>query len=458
MGGAGRVWRHTLFRNLKTAMISTNQYRSWGNVSKARHMCVPFGWRHDSWPSSEAAANYLLPHGLGRSYGDSCLNDGQALVPTRSLNRFIHFDPASGLLACEAGVSFEEVLSLVVPRGWFLPVTPGTKFVTVGGAIANDVHGKNHHLDGNFGHAVTKFELLRSDGQRILCSPTENSDWFHATIGGMGLTGLITWAEFQLRQVANPYINQEIVKFGNLDEFFALSKESAKDYRYTVSWIDCLASGSALGRGLYIRGNHASPSFTRAPVRRDATKTVPFNFPSWTLNPLTVKLFNFAYYHKQRVRVHRSTQHFDPFFYPLDAIHHWNRIYGKRGFYQYQCVVPYVSGTEAIREILTEITRAGLGSFLAVLKTFGDVPSVGMMSFPRPGVTLALDFPNSGGKVLRLFDRLDRITRDSRGAVYPAKDNRMSGDSFQMFYPQWQDFSKYIDPKFSSSFWRRVTE
>jgi len=398
---------------------------------------------------------HVLPFGLGRSYGDSCLNDGEIVLTTRSLDKFISFDRTNGTLVCQAGVSFAEILDLIVPQGWFLPVTPGTKFITVGGAIANDVHGKNHHVSGNFGHHVIQFELVRSDG-RFICSPIENSELFHATIGGLGLTGLITWVAFKLKPIHNPLIVQEVIRYETLEEFFEISAASEKDFEYTVSWIDCLSSGRTLGRGHYMRGNHA-PAQSNMRIKLGKKLAVPFDAPNWALNSLTLKAFNLAYYWRQPQRVKRFTSHYDPFFYPLDSIHNWNRIYGSRGFLQYQCVVPFDDGAFAIREILSRISKAKTGSFLAVLKTFGAIPSVGMLSFPRRGVTLALDFPNTGERLFKLLEELDTITRSAGGAVYPAKDARMSKNSFSAFFPRFDEFSKFIDPKFSSSFLRRVT-
>jgi FAD/FMN-containing dehydrogenase len=400
----------------------------------------------------------FLPYGMGRSYGDSCLNEHGHLLLTRSLDHLISFDTNSGLLRAEAGVTFAEILEFAVPRGFFLPVTPGTKFVTLGGAIANDVHGKNHHVDGNISHHVTQFELLRSDGERLICSESSNQDMYRATIGGLGLTGLITWAELRLRPIHNPFIGQEIVKTSGLSDFFALSNDPHKQWNYTVSWVDCLAKGSAVGRGLYIRGNHAENDQPISGLKiPSGKKTVPLDFPGFALSKPTVKAFNFLYYNKQLRQRTRGLVHYDPFFYPLDAIHHWNRIYGNRGFLQWQCVVPFKDGQDAIREVLQQISRSGQGSFLSVLKTFGDIPSLGLMSFPRPGVTLALDFPNTGDRLYKLLDRLDDITKSAGGCVYIAKDARMSKASFRAFYPNAETFSRFIDPGFSSSFWRRVT-
>jgi FAD/FMN-containing dehydrogenase len=428
---------------------------SWGRFPKTKQEIRSYHWRSDALPEI-ADGRSILAHSQGRSYGDVCLNDGQFLLKTTELDRFIDFDRSTGVLRCESGVTLEQILAFGVPRGWFLPVTPGTKFVSIGGAIANDVHGKNHHRAGNFGHHVKRFELLRSDGTRKLCSPTENADWFYATIGGMGLTGIITWAEVQLKPVQGPMIAQEILRFGGVDEFFKISEESDAGYEYTVSWIDCLARGKSLGRGHFISGNHAPSPAKAGSNQEKRKKVVPFDFPGWTLNSLSVKAFNTLYYNKQIKRKSQSTVHYDPFFYPLDAILAWNRIYGKRGFLQYQCVVPTEQGSAAIREVLDRIAAAKTGSFLAVLKNFGDVPAIGMMSFPRKGVTLALDFPNSGAKLFSLLESLDHVVAQAGGAVYPAKDARMSAEHFKQFFPKYSEFSRFIDPKFSSSFWRRT--
>jgi FAD/FMN-containing dehydrogenase len=433
-------------------------YQSWGRFPKVFDQSpLRLFSRFENLPVLNRESTFL-PRGLGRSYGDSCLNDGAHLLLTRTLDHYMEFDQSTGLLRVEAGVSFEEILAFAVPRGFFLPVTPGTKFVTLGGAIANDVHGKNHHVDGNISHHVSQFEILRSNGERLICSPTSNQDMFYATIGGLGLTGLITWAELRLRPIHNPFINQEVTKTTGLSDFFALSKDPEHKWNYTVSWVDCLAKNQNVGRGLYIRGNHAGAEHSKASIKSPGNKkTVPFDFPSFALSGPTVKAFNLLYYNKQLSRQTSGLTHYDPFFYPLDAIHDWNKIYGKRGFLQWQCVVPFSDGQDAIKEILGAISKNGQGSFLSVLKTFGDKPSLGLMSFPRPGVTLALDFPNTGEKLYRLLDRLDDITRTAKGSVYIAKDARMSPENFRLFYPRIQEFSRFVDPKFSSSFWRRVT-
>jgi FAD/FMN-containing dehydrogenase len=435
----------------------TKPYDSWGRYPQsAPAMAVPLHWRSES-PFDRRFDTPVLAYGQGRSYGDACLNNGGVLLDTAGLSRLMHFDRERGLLRCESGTTCGEILRTIVPAGWFLPVTPGTKFVSIGGAIANDVHGKNHHRAGTFGCHVTQFELLRSDGERLLCSPTENAEMFAATIGGLGLTGLIVWAEFRLQKIAGPMIDMEWIRFGSLEEFLTLSEESDARFDYSASWMDCLASGRGLGRGVMFRGNHASTPDgavrSAGPLAR-----VPCDMPSLLLNRLTMKAFNTAYY-RSRIRSRASTViDYDRFFYPLDRLLEWNRLYGKSGFLQYQCVMP--AGSDLLRSttaLLARIAGAGTGSFLAVLKTFGAVRSPGLMSFPRPGITLALDFPFHGRDTLTFLESLDRLVAACGGAVYPAKDARMSADSFRRFFPQHQAFRAFVDTQFSSDFWRRVS-
>lgn len=398
----------------------------------------------------------MLPYGLGRSYGDSCLNSHNALIPISEFNNFIAFDPSSGILRAQAGVSLASILEVFVPKGWFLPVSPGTKFVTLGGAIANDIHGKNHHVAGTFGCHVQRFELVRSSGERLLCSNTENPQLFAATIGGMGLTGLITWVDVRLIPITSPYLDTRTTKFRNLDEFFDISRESDSLFEYSVSWVDCTSQGANLGRGLFMAGNFSK----QAKTRRRATPSIPFpcEAPSWLLNSLFMKSFNTLYYNKQLSREVNGLTHYEPFFYPLDSILNWNRMYGKRGFFQYQFVVPFEQDRGIIKEIFRRITASKRASFLAVLKTFGDVSSPGMMSFPRKGVTLALDFPNHGAPTLQLMTELDAVVLQAGGTLYPAKDARMTPEGFRASYPRLEEFKKYVDPRFSSSLWRRVLE
>lgn len=431
------------------------KFQSWGRYPRVEQKGQYLSWLDEALPSGEES---LLPFGMGRSYGDSCLNSEGLVLATQYLNRFIEFNESTGVLRAESGVTLAEIIDLVLPRGWFLPVTPGTKFVTLGGAVANDVHGKNHHRDGNFGHHVISFELIRSGGERLVCSTEENTAFFEATIGGLGLTGLIAWVEVQLKPVKSAFMDVESIRFGNLDEFKQLSNESSEGFLYTVAWIDCQSTGDGMGRGLFMRANHHRDESSNLPIQIKSDKgkiSVPCVLPQGVLNPLTVKTFNSLYYRKQINKIKRSRDYFDGYFYPLDAIHNWNRIYGPQGFLQYQFVVPS-EDYAAIKEALGIIVQSGAGSFLAVLKEFGDIPSKGMLSFPRSGVCLALDFPNRGEKTLNLLQKLDELVIEARGAVYPAKDARMSSSAFHAFYPRVDEFSKYVDRRFSSNFWRRV--
>lgn len=429
---------------------------SWGRYPYVKQTCQSLNWQDDSWPVQ--TQNRLLAHGQGRSYGDVALNDGGTLLLTAGMNRFIEFDREQGILRCEAGITFAEILNLIVPHGWFLPVTPGTKFISLGGAVANDVHGKNHHQAGSFGCFVTQLGLRRSDEGLLVCSETQNPALFSATIGGLGLTGLIVWVEFRLKKIRSTYIEQQSERFSNLQQFLALSEAAATDWEYTVAWVDCQAKSDKLGRGIFYRGNHAQDSSqNHEPVDYRRTRlSMPMELPGFVLNRHSINLFNQIYYHRRLARQGRV--HFDPFFYPLDKIAHWNRMYGPRGFFQYQCVVPSAQALDAMTEMLRTIGQSGQGSFLSVLKVFGEISSPGMLSFPRAGVTLALDFANRGDSTLSLLARLDGITQAAGGAVYPAKDATMSASHFQHYYPQWNEFSKFIDPAFSSSFWRRVTQ
>lgn len=427
---------------------------SWNRIPRVRHRHV-FDWPGGASELPDTKG-MLLPYGNGRSYGDVCLNADGTLIRTGQANRVIGFDRESGRLVCEAGILLKDILELVVPHGWFLPVTPGTRFVSVGGAIANDVHGKNHYTHGSFGHSLLRFELLRSDGTRMVCSPDENAPWFRATVGGLGLTGLITWAEIQLMPIDNRFMLTETRRFGDLDAFWALNAEAETRWPYTVAWIDCLAAQRHRGRGIYLSARHA-PAQSAAPDWRERPLRFPLDPPVSLVNRLSLRIFNTLYYHRRLPAGPRLT-HYAPYFYPLDRILEWNRIYGRKGFYQYQCVIPPDSAQYGIRNLLEIIARHGTGSFLAVLKTFGSRPSLGMLSFPRAGATLALDFPDEGSRTLRLFAELDAVVRETNGAIYPAKDARMPGNLFRAGYPAWRTFAEHIDPRFSSSFWRRVTE
>ncbi|MEO8672509.1 MAG: FAD-binding oxidoreductase [Tahibacter sp.] len=424
----------------------------WGRYPRAQQRVVSLRDRHADLPSFEGTA---LPHGNGRSYGDSCTNDGGTLLHTRGLDRFIAFDAATGVLSCEAGVLLSDILDFAIPQGWFVPVLPGTRFITVGGAIANDVHGKNHHRAGCFSEHLDGFELLRTDGLRRWCSLSQNPDWYAATVGGLGLTGVITWAQLRLSRIRGPWMNAETLRFSSVSQFIEISSASERDYEYSVAWVDCAAAGKTLGRGLFMRANHAPAGCGEAPRSRLA---VPFTPPISLINGLSLRAFNALYYHRQRSAVAYARSHYQPYFFPLDSIADWNRVYGPKGFVQYQCVVPPGIAETAIQELLARIAASGQGSFLAVLKVFGERRSAGILSFPRPGATLALDFPNAGKRTFDLLDTLDTVVAQAGGAVYPAKDARLPGRYFRQYYPEWETLRPYLDPKFSSGFWRRVTE
>lgn len=388
----------------------------------------------------------IIPRGAGRCYGDSSL--ASHIISTLRHNKFLAFDPKNGLICCQAGVTLAEVLAVIVPCGWFLPVTPGTKFITVGGAIAADVHGKNQHKDGTFGDHVVQMELMLSDGTVVSCSRTENTDLFTSACGGMGLTGLILNATFRLKPIETAYIRQETIRAQNLEQLMDLF-EASEGWTHSMAWIDCLAQGQAMGRGILIRGEHArrleltaeaqrQQPFAIQPKRKLA---VPFHFPDFALNRLTMTLFNRLYYHHHPATPVKNLIDYDTFFYPLDAITHWNRIYGKRGFIQYQFILPYSAGRAGLNNLLRTITASGAGSFLAVLKLYG--PQYGYIPFAMEGYSLALDFPITS----RLFDllaELDQVVLAYGGRLYLTKDARMSREMFLAGYPQAETFIQKV--------------
>ncbi|MFP4147304.1 MAG: FAD-binding protein [Halorhodospira sp.] len=406
-------------------------------------------------PALQEQGPGLLPFGHGRSYGDSCLAASDRVLLTRGLDRWIDADWSQGRVTVQPGVLLDELIRLALPRGWFLPVTPGTRFVTVGGAIANDVHGKNHHRTGTFGRHVSRFGLVRSDlDQPILCSPEESPELFKATIGGLGLTGVITWAELELRPVHSSIIEAETHQFGSLEEFLALSDAYDAQHEYAVAWVDCAAGGKALGRGLYMLGDHAESGGLALP--RTRTRRFPVDPPLSLVNRWSARAFNALYYRRQRQSVQRQRVSYEPYFFPLDAIRDWNRVYGRRGFQQFQCLLPETEALAGLGTILQEIVRSGNGSPLAVLKRCGALPSPGLLSFPRPGITLALDFPNTANLHKHLLPRLDAIVREAGGRLYPAKDAHMSGADFCTAYPAWERVEALRDPALRSKFWERV--
>lgn len=380
-----------------------------------------------------ASYNAFIPFGNARSYGDSALNE--QILNTKRHNHFLGFDSHYGILHCQSGVLFSEILELFVPKGWFLPVTPGTKFITVGGAIASDVHGKNHHIAGAFSDWIIDFKLLIPDGSILTCSKQENVNLFQATCGGMGLTGIILEARIQMKAIESSSIEQLTIKTNNLKETFA-AFETYKNYTYSVAWIDCLAKGQHLGRSLLMVGEHASDgnlSYKNTPIF-----TVPTQFPNFALNYYSVKAFNFLYYAKSANGVSKQRSTIANFFYPLDVANNWNRIYGKNGFLQYQFVLPIIASYQGLERMLNRIALAGKGSFLAVLKLFGK-SNDNWLSFPIEGYTLALDFKIESG-LFELLDALDEIVLEYGGRIYLSKDARVARKTFEKGYQKIEAF------------------
>lgn len=427
-------------------------FYSWGRRASSGTRSANLAWMDDALPAGEVP---FLPYGLGRSYGDSCLLDHGFLVETRQLNRLISFDKKTGLLVCEAGCSLAQLLEFCVPRGWFIPVTPGTKFVTVGGCVANDVHGKNHHRAGTFGCFVRRIGLRRSDGTVRVCSPAENTGLFRATIGGLGLTGVIVWVELQLRGIRSPLIRQKLEPLHGFDAFFEVARRQEADFEYSVAWLDATHRGAP--RGLFIAGNHVEDDGPlSAGVHPQPRFKIPRELPDHMVNAWSLRLLNTGYYLANASRNAQRDVPYNGFFYPLDAVADWNLAYGRKGLIQYQFVVPLESGPEALRETLGKVQSARQASFLTVVKLFGAVESPGLLSFPRPGATICFDLPNLGAATDRLLDDLDRTVFACKGALYPAKDYRMSRDAFERSYPRHAEFKSLIDPRCASTFSRRT--
>ena len=438
-----------------TRFVRRDDIVSWGRVDRRPQLWARPAFRDElDALIADPSSRDKLGVGLRRTYGDSCLNSGGALIDATGLDRLIAFDPKAGRLRAEAGLSISEALQVIVPRGWFLPTTPGTRFVTLGGAVANDVHGKNHHRAGSFGSSVAALGLVRSDGRRLMLTPNTEPDLFHATIGGLGLTGFIEWVELRLAPIPSAVLDVETSLFESLEEFWALAAESVDSHEHTVAWIDCATDR---GRGVFTRANWA-PVGELAAHNDRSSRIVPFDFPGFALNRLSVGAFNELYYRLHKMKAARPRQSYEAYFYPLDSIRNWNRLYGSRGMRQYQCVIPWGEERVALPALLGEIARAGEASFLAVLKTFGDKPSPGLLSFPRPGTTLALDFPNRGEATLALMGRLDAIVSEARGALYPAKDGRMPAGMFRRSFPEWETVARLKDPAMNSDFWQRVSQ
>lgn len=434
------------------------QLSSWGRFPYAPQTADTCHWRHEvpsKLCSLVSTQGSTLPYGNGRSYGDSCLAASDHVLSLRSLDRFIQVDWQRGRVVAEAGVTLAQILEISIPKGWFLAVAPGTQLATLGGAIANDVHGKNHHVRGTFGNYLISMGLLRHREEVVKCSASQNSELYSATIGGLGLTGIILWAEIQLIPILSSQIDSVTVRFGSLEEFFSLSAELDAEHEYSVAWIDCLSKGSQVGRGVFIVGDHAHYGSL---IEKERTQLVmPFSPPISLINKASLRVFNEVYWrlHPSERALRRNS--YESFFFPLDRINNWNRIYGRKGFQQYQCVIPEAVAPRVMGEVLRVISSSGQGSFLAVLKRCGEIVSPGILSFPMKGTSLALDFPQNT-QLASLFERLDSMVHEAGGRLYPAKDAHMKGCDFRRAYPAWQQLEVLRDPTLMSRFWKRVIE
>ncbi len=387
----------------------------------------------------------IVARGNGRCYGDASLAD--ITIKTTSFDKILSFDINKGIIECQSGITLDQILEVIVPKGWFLPVTPGTKFITIGGAVASDVHGKNHHVEGGISNHVISIKLILADGSEIITTPTQYPDLFEATCGGMGLTGIISQVKFSLKPIKTAYIKQKQIKARNLEEILGLFDEY-NHYTYSVAWIDCLSKGKKFGRSILMLGEHAEPhdlpeKFKHEPFKigKKAFITLPFYLPSFVLNKFSIKAFNWLYYHKNLKKIQEPVTHYEPFFYPLDVMNDWNKMYGKPGFVQYQFVLPFENGKEGLIKILQKISQKQMGSFLAVLKVFGKQES--MISFPFEGYTLALDFPVNN-KLFPFLDELDSIVENYKGRIYLSKDARMKADFFHRTYPRLDEFKSVL--------------
>jgi decaprenylphospho-beta-D-ribofuranose 2-oxidase len=423
--------------------LSKTNISGWGNFPKIKAE-VKRPISAEQIKSLQKELETYIPRGAGRSYGDSSLS--ASILESSNLNNTLSFDSESGTFTCQSGKMLSVILDEIVPKGCFLPVTPGTKFITIGGAIAADIHGKNHHVDGCFSQHVIWLKLLLADGSIKTCNREENTDLFWATCGGMGLTGFILEASFQLKPIETSKIVNRTIKCDNLDEVISNLIEH-ENYMYSVAWIDCGTSGKNLGRSLLYLGEHASKAQV-ADNDLSGYKTpnpivgLPFNLPNWTLNKWTVKAFNALYYGKVRAKDSTAIVGFEPYFYPLDIANNWNRLYGSNGFAQYQFVIPMEGAKEGMHQIIEEIVKSGESSFLAVLKLFGE-QNEGWLSFPKRGLQLALDFPINK-KSLALMDRLDDMIMDMDGRSYLAKDSRMKKAFFEASYPKLNQFKELL--------------
>jgi FAD/FMN-containing dehydrogenase len=430
-----------------------NPLNSWGLLGYASTQVKEFESFPKATEKTKQQSGKFIPVGAGRSYGDVGLNPGGLGVSTSHLNKMLSFDKDLGVLECESGILIRDIQATFSPRGWISPVTPGTSFVTVGGAIANDVHGKNHYSMGSFGNHVLEIVLFRTNGEVMVCSESENAEMFRATIGGLGLTGVILSAKIKLAKVKSAWVQSEKKIFQDLVGFFELSKDSEQNFESSVAWFDC--STRKAGRGSLIRGNHVY-SDKESPEAPEFRFKFPITPPFSLINRLSMGYINMAYFELQKLSKGERLESLWDFYYPLDSILHWNRAYGPNGFYQYQSVIPLEASEQATRDMVSIISKSGAGSFLAVLKTFGPIRSKGLLSFPMEGVTLALDFPNNGARTEKLFKELDAVVIAANGRLNPSKDARMSSEMFAAGYPNISEFAKHRDEGITSGFSTRI--
>ena len=415
---------------------------NWGNYPKIEAKVENFKYDDELGEKCRSGGNYIV-RGNGRCYGDAALSEN--IISTLKFNNILELNMEQGYVTCQSGVTFDELLDIIVPKGWFLPVTPGTKYITVGGAVASDIHGKNHHKEGSFMNHIMDVTLLLASNEVVRCNNELNPDLFKATCGGMGLTGVILQVTFRLKRISTSFIKQLTVKAKDLDEAFQFF-EDYNEYTYSVAWIDCLQRGKNLGRSVLMLGEHAMPGDVKKngksiQVPKKSRLSIPFDFPPFVLNQYTIKLFNYFYYHKNLSKKRENIVDYETFFYPLDFIYRWNRMYGKQGFVQYQFVLPLEHSREGLIEILSAIAEKGMGSFLAVLKLFGDHES--LISFATKGYTLALDFPFRKG-LFEFLDYLDTLVLKYGGRIYMAKDARMDHRTFWESYPNASEFREIV--------------
>ena len=422
----------------------------WSNIPKFNNSkYIAFNEDKNIFQNSSTT---FLPRGLGRSYGDVCLNENGYLVLMKDFKNVLEFDYVNGYINCQSGISINEILEIIVPRGWFLPVVPGTSYVTLGGAIANDIHGKNHHHIGSFGNFIESLELLNSKNEILICSEKTNTNLFHATIGGLGLTGIIKSARVKLININNSYINSKTERYKSLEQFFEINEKELNN-EYTVSWVDIGLNSDF--RGVFHSGNHNLDRL-HSKKNKNIKLTFPATPPVSLVNNISLNILNNFYYAINK-NSNKKLQSYKSFFFPLDVINKWNKAYGRKGFYQYQFLIPIEDSLKGIKKIIKTIKSYDQRPCLGVLKTFGSIESKGLISFPQKGITLALDFQNKGIKTLNMFNQLDEIVFDYGGRLYPAKDSRMSKESFQKSFENFDNFSEFIDPKFESTFFKRVT-